>query len=184
MRHRISLTTPAIAFVALAFSCSKPNDVAVIGDSQQRAEAPSGAQEPSKYGDNLDPSLGKESWNSHEVRRDNFSLTLEWPRSVTQGESSPVRIGIAPIDPWHVNMEYPMSLEIDPNPLFSLPKNQLTSSDAAHHAESGSGFELALTPSQSGKTSLHARLKFAVCAATECLPVTMPITVDLDIDAV
>ena len=172
-----------LALSLAASACSNPR---VAATQEQAAAAKPIAASPKMTevlpADHTLPQA--EGWHTIEVKEENYEVTLEWPHSSPNGQMSEMRVGIIPLAPWHMNMEYPMSLSFEEHPDVDLVKLELDSKDAVQHTEQGTGFEVSYTPRKSGTTAVRGKLKFAVCAAEQCMPMNVPVQLDLSVGAV
>lgn len=101
-----------------------------------------------------------------------FTVTIDRPADAVVGTEAKVKITIVPKDPWHMNLEFPTSLAVNPPDGVSLAKAEQKKEDVLRLDEGGCEYEVGFTPSAAGEKSFTGKLKFAVCQDEACAPVT------------
>lgn len=99
-----------------------------------------------------------------------FSVEVKAPPEVPIGLASTVQVVLHPKDGFHVNKEFPTSLEITPPAGVDLAKNKQTAGDATKLGEDQAVFDVKFTGKSSGPKQFAAVFKFAVCTKTTCDP--------------
>jgi hypothetical protein len=99
-----------------------------------------------------------------------YALTIEAP-AAEAGKEAQVVVRVVPKNPWHMNLEYPTSLKIDPPQDVALAKAELKKDDA-ELTEEKCEFDVKFTPAKAGEQTFTGKFKFAVCQEQECSPVT------------
>ncbi|MEM9194543.1 MAG: hypothetical protein AAGF12_35525 [Myxococcota bacterium] len=94
--------------------------------------------------------------------------TAEGPFS--SGELSQFAISLTPRGEWHVNEEFPISVELTVPEGIDVPKAELGQSDAAEFGEEAARFDVPFTPSATGEHEVSAKVSFAVCTPSNCIP--------------
>ncbi len=100
-----------------------------------------------------------------------YTLQIE-PGEAKVGEQSKVSIRVVPQGKWHMNLEYPTKLEINPPDGTTVAKPKLAKADAVKLDEQGCEFAVAFTPQEAGDKKFTGEFKFAVCEDETCVPKT------------
>ena len=124
------------------------------------------------------------------VGRDNLELATNGCRGISVvataatgkvNVASAVKVEIKPGPGYHMNVDFPISLKLAPNPDVKHPGKLDKSSPGVKVAEQSATFEVPLTPSKAGKQVVTGSLAFAVCTATSCDPQKAPVTLSVDV---
>jgi len=99
-----------------------------------------------------------------------FELRIDPAGSYVSGQLARVDVTLEPKGGYHVNQEYPMSIELSAGDAVAIPKAKLGRTDAAKFGEDRAVFEVPLTPSAQGEHRVEAKVKFAVCTPETCVP--------------
>jgi hypothetical protein len=100
-----------------------------------------------------------------------YALQID-PAEATVGAESKVSIRVIPQGEWHMNLEYPTKLEINPPSGTTIAKPKLGKADAVKLDEQGCEFAIAFTPEEAGTKTFTGEFKFAVCQDEACVPKT------------
>ncbi|MFO7566267.1 MAG: protein-disulfide reductase DsbD family protein [Enhygromyxa sp.] len=100
-----------------------------------------------------------------------YTLQIE-PQEAAAGEESKVSIRVIPQGEWHMNLEYPTKLTIEPPEGTTVAKPKLDKGDAVKLDEEGCEFAVAFTPAEAGAKTFTGEFKFAVCQDEACVPKT------------
>ncbi|HLT36212.1 MAG TPA: hypothetical protein VK034_08000 [Enhygromyxa sp.] len=100
-----------------------------------------------------------------------YTLQID-PGEATVGEESKVSIRVVPQGEWHMNLEFPTKLVIEPPTGTTVAKPKLEKADAVKLDEQGCEFAIAFTPSEAGAKTFTGEFKFAVCQDEACVPKT------------
>lgn len=110
-----------------------------------------------------------------------FTLKVEAPPA-KKGQKAVAKVKITPGAGYHMNKEYPTSLNLSGVPLgVTLDKPKQTAKDAAKWEAEGGEFDVAYTASEPGKKTIMGEIKFAVCSTNTCDPKRSPIQFDIDV---
>ncbi|MCR9160235.1 MAG: hypothetical protein ACE37F_27460 [Nannocystaceae bacterium] len=101
---------------------------------------------------------------------DRYALKIETP-DAQSGKESKVTVRVVPKEPWHMNLDFPTSLKLDPPAGVTVANADLKKADAKLD-ESACQFDVAFTPSAAGEQTFTGKFKFAVCQDEACSPVT------------
>lgn len=99
-----------------------------------------------------------------------FELRAAATGPYQQGELGQFAITLTPRGEWHVNEEYPISVELEAPAAVGLPKPELERSDAAEFGEERARFDVPFTPTAAGEHRVQAKVSFAVCTPENCIP--------------
>lgn len=119
----------------------------------------------------------KES-GKEEVR---FDLKVDEKTTAKKGQSTTLKVKLAAKDPWHVNMAFPTALQLDSTSTIQFAKQKLKKTDAVRLDEQGLEFAVQFTPTSAGKQKFSGKLKFAICKAESCSPVTKKLSFEVDV---
>ncbi len=120
----------------------------VEGDQKVGTVADTGAAEETPYDLQIDPSEAK------------------------VGEEGKVTIKIVPRGAWHMNLEFPTTLKLEPPAGVAVTKADLKKDDAVKLDETSAEFAVAFTPSEAGDKTFTGEFKFAICQEEVCSPRT------------
>lgn len=101
---------------------------------------------------------------------DGFVLEVLPPPSVAVNAQGLARLVLKPKAGYHVNKDFPTSLEVTAPAGVELKKSKQTGSDAAKLEESEAAFHIDFVGKAAGTYAFAATFKFAVCTATTCDP--------------
>ncbi|MBK7155946.1 MAG: hypothetical protein IPH72_29905 [Sandaracinaceae bacterium] len=107
-----------------------------------------------------------------------FSLVSSGAESYRAGEVGQFAIELTGRDGWHVNMEYPTVVQLEGEGL-SFPSPRLERAQAAQFAEERVRFDVPFTPAAAGDRSVTARVQFAMCNPSNCVPEERTLTLAL-----
>ncbi|NVB42262.1 hypothetical protein G6O69_30845 [Pseudenhygromyxa sp. WMMC2535] len=100
-----------------------------------------------------------------------YTLQIE-PSEGKVGEEGQVSIRVIPAETWHMNLEYPTKLQVEPPAGVTVAKAKLGKDDAVELDEENCEFALSFTPSEAGDKTFTGEFKFAVCQDEACAPKT------------
>jgi hypothetical protein len=159
MKH---LSIAAIAL--LLVHCAKDNGGPKTAPDKPAEEAAKSAEPPAERGiaaptEAIGANGAKKlemSGSQTVAETDEYTLLLQAPESVAQGESAQVAFVVVPKKGWK------LSDEVD------KPNQQ--KSDAVSYGEKEARWAINVKPTTAGKKSFSGSLKFAVCTETTCNP--------------
>ncbi len=104
-----------------------------------------------------------------EVVRDTYALVAR-PESAgySAGQLGQFEIVLEGRSGWHVNQEYPISVELSGPDDVKFAKSRLERADAAEFGEPKARFAVAVTPGAAGEQPVRAHVAFAMCSAENC----------------
>lgn len=115
------------------------------------------------------------------IDTETFALELTAPASTSPGEPVPITIALEGRGGHHVNLEYPLRIELGAGHGASLDKGALAATDAAELNEERARFETRARWSAAGRQWLAARVQFAVCTPDTCVPRDEALAIYIDV---
>lgn len=139
------------------------------GDDATPAEA---VPEPAAEAEEAQPGpAGSPAEEAGPVVEDpSFELRAEAGGPYTTGEAGDFQIRLTPRGNYHVNQEYPMSIEVRAPDAVELPSPTLARTDAETYEEQLASFKVPFVPGQAGTHRVTADVDFAVCTPETCVP--------------
>lgn len=105
-----------------------------------------------------------------EVDDPTFLLRATTSGTYAAGELGQFAISLTPKGEYHVNEEYPISVELTAPDGVSLAKSTLERDDCAEFGEDAARFDVPFTPGSAGEHTVQAKISFAVCTPENCVP--------------
>jgi hypothetical protein len=112
------------------------------------------------------------------VTRDQFELVAATDGPLTAGQLGQVKITLRGRNGWHVNQDFPVSVDLTAPATVALAKARLERADATAFDETHFEFSAPVTPSAAGTAALRATVSFAVCTDANCAPYTENLALD------
>jgi hypothetical protein len=100
-----------------------------------------------------------------------YTLQID-PSDVSVGEEGKISIRVIPQGEWHMNLEYPTKLQIDPPDGITVAKAKLDKADAVKLDEQSCEFAISYTAAEAGAKTFTGEFKFAICQDEACVPKT------------
>jgi hypothetical protein len=173
LRRTAPLSLLALA-AALTSACDdSANTPSKEGADQARTE-PEGdsAEKPEKIaGKPIDGGDTNPAVKGQEVGSDEQYTVSVLPGDAKAGAESHVQVTVLPKEAWHMNLEYPTTLKLEPPSGVTLAKPELAKGDAKLTEETCE-YDVGFTSTDAGEKVFKGKLKFAVCREAECRPVT------------
>lgn len=107
-----------------------------------------------------------------------FALVSSGAEAYRAGEVGQFAIELTGRGGWHVNTEYPTVVELEGEGL-TFPSARLEREQAAQFAEERVRFDVPFTPAAAGERSVTARVQFAMCNPSNCVPEERTLTLAL-----
>ncbi|MCB9661432.1 MAG: hypothetical protein H6726_27545 [Sandaracinaceae bacterium] len=107
-----------------------------------------------------------------------FALVSSTAESYTAGQLGSFAIELTGREGWHVNMEYPTVVQVEGEGV-SFPTARLERAQAAEFGEERVRFEVPFTPGAAGAKEVQARVQFAMCNPSNCVPEERTLTLAL-----
>ncbi|MFO0633363.1 MAG: hypothetical protein U0168_10975 [Nannocystaceae bacterium] len=153
---------------------------AAVGcDSKPPASAPQGGTaSPAKTGDKGggDKTAQPSSGGGDKVKvvdgggDERYALSFDTPEAKA-GQPASVTVRVVPKAPWHMNLDFPTSLKLEPPTGVTLTAAELKKADAKLD-ENACSFDVKFTAERPGEQVFSGKFKFAVCQDEACSPVT------------
>jgi hypothetical protein len=99
-----------------------------------------------------------------------FELALVPSGDYESGKLASFAVSLTPRGEYHVNQDYPMSIELSGPDAIAFAKPRLDKPDAAEFTEKKARFDVPFTPASAGEHQVTAKVKFAVCTPETCVP--------------
>lgn len=104
-----------------------------------------------------------------EVVRDSYALVARpEPEGYSSGQLGQFEIVLEGRSGWHLNQEYPITVELSGAESVRFEKSRLERADAAEFGEPKARFAVAVTPTAAGDQPVRAHVAFAMCTAENC----------------
>lgn len=163
--------TPFLLAGALAMGCGETNHPRgrVAADQAPTAAAPAAVAPSPGPETSPGPIEAKLPGPAPTERR--FAVRVTPAAQWRAGNVGQVDVSLTAMEPWHVNLDYPTSLELAGPATVRAERDVYEKRHAARLTEQGFQYEVALTPTEAGEQSFHGTLKFAVCEEDACVPV-------------
>ncbi|MCB9611901.1 MAG: hypothetical protein H6722_05530 [Sandaracinus sp.] len=98
----------------------------------------------------------------------------------TSGSLGRFAIVIEGKEGWHLNHEFPVSVELTGTEV-SFPKAALAKEDAAEFVDERARFDVPFTPGAAGEREVRAVVSFAMCNPTSCVPKSHTVALALNV---
>jgi hypothetical protein len=102
---------------------------------------------------------------------DRYALSIDTPEAKA-GERTQVVVRVVPKAPWHMNLDFPTSLEVAVPSGVEVANASLKKADATKLDEDQAQFDVQFTAAEAGEKAFTGTFKFAVCQDDACAPVT------------
>lgn len=99
-----------------------------------------------------------------------FELRIDPAGTYASGKLARVDVALEARGDYHINQEYPMTIELTGGEAVAIPKPKLARGDATKFGEDKALFEVPLTPNAQGEHRVEAKVRFAVCTPETCVP--------------
>jgi hypothetical protein len=172
---KISLAVLLLAPAGLAAACDADKQGANAPQQSQAAPAKTGGgaeKAPEGDGEKTKVVEGKPPGGD-----DRYALTIDAPEAKA-GQEATVKVRVVPKEPWHMNLDFPTSLKIEPPAGLTFANADLKKGDAKLD-EKSCEFDVKFTPAAAGQTKFTGKFKFAVCQDEACSPVTENVEVQV-----
>lgn len=98
-----------------------------------------------------------------------FALRASEKGPYRPGSEGHFEVQLTPRGGYHVNQEYPISVEVTAPTALAVPTKELGSADAEELTEDRARFSIAFTPNEAGEYRVLAEVDFGVCTPETCL---------------
>lgn len=100
-----------------------------------------------------------------------FTIDIQSPKTLGIGRDALVSVSLKALAPWHVNLDYPTSLELGAPPQVQLAREVFEKRHASRLDEAGFEYRVGVTATTAGDKDFRGVLTFAVCEEEACVPV-------------
>jgi hypothetical protein len=114
------------------------------------------------------------------IETETYALELRAASSASLDAPVPVALTIEGRGDFHVNLEYPLRVELGASPNVALAVRTFSAKDALELSEERAHFETEARFDGDGKHWLAARVQFAVCTEETCVPREEALALALD----
>lgn len=163
-------TVAAVAIGLLAVACGSGEE-ASAGEGTSPPETTATPPETAPAA----PAEARPSWAEA-----GFELGSTTTGPFQAGQEGHFDIRLAATGNYHVNQDYPISVQITGPDGVTLPRATLARPEAAEFTETVARFEVPFTAS-AGHHELRALVDFAVCTPESCMPDTRTLAIALDV---
>lgn len=101
-----------------------------------------------------------------------YDLLIQPPAEAKAGEAGKVTLKVVPKKPWHMNLDFPTSLEVEAPEGVTVGNASQKKADAVKLDDDNCEFAVDFTPAAAGEQTFTGKFKFAVCQDEACAPVT------------
>jgi hypothetical protein len=115
------------------------------------------------------------------VETPTFALELSSDANASTAQLGRVTLTIEGRGPFHVNLDYPLRVQLGGSSAARLEKAELGPSDAAELGEARARFDADVRWNAPGQHWLAARVLFAVCTPDACVPSEQTLAVKLQV---
>ena len=99
-----------------------------------------------------------------------FELRAQSESEYSVGTDAAFDIALTTRAGWHVNEEYPITVELESPQAVEIEKHELTKEDAAEFGDESARFHVAFNAAEAGEHRIQAKVDFAVCTPETCVP--------------
>lgn len=97
------------------------------------------------------------------------------------GELAQFSVSVIGRGGWHVNQEFPVSVELEGPSAVQFPKKALEKGDAAEFTEERARFDVPFTAKEAGSHRVEANVRFAICTDENCIPEERKLALELPV---
>jgi hypothetical protein len=163
-------TVAAVAIGLASMACGSSEETpATTGESTGSTATPPPETTPPT------PAEARPSWAEA-----GFELGSSTTGPFQAGQEGHFDIRLAATGNYHVNQDYPISIQVTGPDGVTLPRATLARPEAAEFSETVARFEVPFTAT-AGHHELRALVDFAVCTPESCMPDTRTLAIALDV---
>lgn len=96
------------------------------------------------------------------------------------GTKTVAAIVVEPVSGRKLNVDYPTKVRLTAPEGVTIEKAALAKTDAKAFSEKSAKFEIEYTVAAAGKKTITGELKTATCTTNDCVPVTIPVTLEVE----
>jgi hypothetical protein len=128
----------------------------------------------------LSVALVTAAWAGKAAEGKGFTVDVQAPASVAPGKAADIDIVLRPTDGYHVNVDFPIKLELVGDGLAIVNAKQ-GKDQAKQLDEQAARFRAQVSASSTGAKKLTGTLRFAVCSADTCEPKSASFAVAVEV---
>lgn len=114
---------------------------------------------------------------------ESFELTTTTNEAAyPSGQLAQFGIQLVGRDGWHVNQEFPISVELRAPTGVTFAKSTLERGDAAEFGDESARFDVPFTPTAAGQHAVEAEVFFAMCTDSNCVPEQRTLALNLAVE--
>lgn len=106
-----------------------------------------------------------------------YKLAVTTPPVGPAGADAIAHITVTPGQGWHVNKDFPTSLQLKAPDGLTLTKASMEAGDAAKLDDNELAFDIKMKAAKAGTYSIDGEIKFAVCTPETCDPKKQPVNI-------
>ncbi len=167
-------TMAAVVVGLLATACGSGEETTATGDGTGSGTGEGTGTAPPETAPPT-PAEARPSW-----AESGFELGSTTTGPFQAGQEGHFDIRLAATGHYHVNQDYPISVQITGPDGVTLPRATLARTEAAEFSEALARFEVPFTAT-AGHHELRALVDFAVCTPESCMPDTRTLAIALDV---
>lgn len=164
-----------VMMLVLGVGCDEPAETPEPETTDPVTETPEVAEAPPEAETAGAPDESAEA----RVATESYVVELRPAESYTTGELGQLAIHLSGQGEWHLNQDFPFSVEVSHDAEVTVPKARLGKDDAAEFADEAARVDIPLTPTAAGEHPVSAVVSFAVCNPESCVPHTETVGVRL-----
>ncbi len=131
--------------------------------------APSAPKSP--FGKDKDKAGATEEVGDPQAR-----VTFDMPSKPDRGDVATATVTVTPQSPWHINVDFPVKLQLSSSSGVTLPSPTQAKVDARRYDGDALVFEVQYRVDTCGDHEITGNVDFALCRDEACAPVTEPVS--------
>jgi len=108
-----------------------------------------------------------------------YVIALSGPGRLSAGADAQLSLAVQPRGSFKLAVEFPLRLEVEGDAGLGIARERQAAADAARYDAGGCEFAIGLTAREPGARSGRATLRFGICEAELCEPVTRQVEFSL-----
>jgi hypothetical protein len=166
MMSRVLPLLGALLCASALVACGGDEGAGATASGGGGTGSPTTATAPAPAGDACgDPAAARD------VAEDpSFELRASASGPYAPGQEGRFEIALTPRGNYHVNTQYPLSIQLEAPSGVALPDAELGNDDAAEFGEPRARFQVPFTAAAAGEHRVTARVDFAMCTPEACMP--------------
>ncbi len=119
---------------------------------------------------------------ARDAEANRFELVLRGPAQLGPGEAAALDLAVEPRGRWKLAEDFPLRLEVEAPTALGVASARQGPADAARFDATGCAFSIDVTGREPGLHEARAELRFGLCEAELCEPVTREIAFRLRVE--